>query len=141
MDVKKATLLCKVPVEFLWINEVKKGIKGVLDEKINKWDNRLSGIIKNFVKIRILEKNAKILEDAGVLLVKVKYTVNYYKPVIGTKIEGIVKNWNETEIGALVEGFNTVIRPENGKFDNGIWRDSNNIEIKKESKVSFTLDQ
>jgi DNA-directed RNA polymerase subunit E'/Rpb7 len=139
MEVKKATLLCMVPVQFIWLNEVKKGLHEVLDEKLNKWDFRLSGIIKSFAKIRILEKHARILEDAGTVLVKVKYTVNYYKPQIGQKIEGAVKNWTATEIGILVEGFNAVIKNCENKFENGIWRENSNTELKKDSKVSFTL--
>lgn len=141
MKVNKMTLSEVVPVEFHWLGKIKQGVKTFLESKLMKWDARAQGIIKNFCKIRIISKKARILEDVGIVLIPVRYTLNLYSPKTGDTLEGIVKNWSGTEIGALVDCFNTIILPGSCKFDQDMWKDLNNVEVKRDCKVSFVLEK
>lgn len=141
MKVNKMTLSDVIPVDFSWLSKVKLGVKTHLESKILKWDNRIQGIIKNFCKIRLLGKKAKIIEDCGLILVNSRYTLNYYSPQIGDRIEATVKNWTENSIGGLSECFNTTISTSDCKYENDIWKDVNGVEIKRDSKVTYTLEK
>jgi hypothetical protein len=141
MKVNKMTLSDVIPVDFSWLGKVKSGVKTLLESRVLKWDNRVSGIIKNFCKIRLLGKKAKILEDVGVVLVPARYTLNFYSPKPGEKVEGQVKNWTDKEIGALSEGFNTVLSVENCRFESDCWKDVNGNEFRRDCKVSFVLEK
>ena len=130
-----------IPIDFLWNCNVKEGVAAILENNLYRWDQKLKGIIKSYEKIRIQDNKCRILDEVSVMLISIKYTVSYYMPKIGKNIIGVVKNWNYSEIGALVESFNAVLTCGKGTFENGIWKDENSIEIKKESKVSFILEK
>jgi hypothetical protein len=138
---KKLTLSDVIAVDFCWLGKVKSGVKNVLESRVLKWDTRIKGIIKNFCKIRLLGKKARILEDVGVILIPTRYTLNYFSPQTGEKAEGIVKNWTDKEIGALSEGFNTILSVDNCKFEGEIWKDQNGSEIRRDCKVSFIIEK
>lgn len=139
MEIRKKRLIALVPVEFIWSQELNLGVEAFLQAKLNSWDQKLLGIIKSYNGIKILTKKCKILDDISLLLVKVKYTVSYYFPTINSQLIGVVRNWNQSEIGVLVDCFNTVIINEEGIFDGANWKDKNSKEIVKGSKVKFTL--
>lgn len=141
MEVLKKTLKSYIPVDFRFTKNVKQGLKAYLETRIFKWDTQIQGIIKTYGKIRILDKKCRISEDSGVILVYAQYTVYYFKPNIGGKLEGIIKNWNSSQIGGLVDNFNAVITCSNGSFENGTWKDINLSEIKKDLKVAFVLEK
>ena len=134
------TLSEVIPVEFHWLGKIKQGVKTFLESKILKWDPRVQGIIKNFCKIRLVGKKARILEDAGIVLVSARYTLNLFAPKKGDTLEGIVKNWSGSEIGALVDCFNAIILPTSCKYAQESWVDVNNVEVKRDCKVSFVLE-
>ena len=139
MESHSKRILAVIPIEFVWSENISKGVAAVLDNNTNRWDTKLRGIVKSYSKIRIANKKCKILEEVGVFLVQVKYTVEYFCPKLNEKIVGVARNWNSCEIGALVECFNTVITNEEGSYQDGIWKDKNSIQIMKGSKISFTL--
>ena len=135
------TLSEVIPVEFHWLGKIKLGVKTYLESKILKWDSRVQGIIKNFCKIRLVGKKARILEDAGIVLIPARYTLNLYTPKIGDTLEGIVKNWSDSEIGVLVDCFNAIVFPNTCKYTQESWSDANNVEVKRDCKVSFVLER
>ena len=47
-----------------------------------------------------------------------EYFMNYFAPKIGQQLVAVVKNWNDKEIGGLVEVFNTVVNNAQGSFEN-----------------------
>lgn len=130
-----------IPVQFVWSQDILKGIQIFLEGKVNKWDQNLQGIVKSYENIRILSHKSRILEDVGVLSVAAKFTVNYFAPKIGQQLVAVVKNWNDKEIGGLVEVFNTVVNNAQGSFENEAWKDVNGADIKKGSKIKFLLEK
>jgi DNA-directed RNA polymerase subunit E'/Rpb7 len=141
METHTKRLAGTIPVEFLWTQNIKKGILKTLRKNINTWDQQLRGIVQSYEKIRIKDTKFRILEEVGVVLVPIKYTVKYFSPEIGTVLQGVVKNWSNSEIGGLVNDFNALFSTENLKYDKEVWIDENENAIQKNSKVNFILEK
>ncbi|XP_022671496.1 uncharacterized protein LOC111262719 isoform X2 [Varroa jacobsoni] len=98
--------------EKIWINlypnalcNVKKSLKGHLDERIGKFCDKNGGILLSYTDLKFRAKHFQVFEDYPMCRFPVSITATYYKPEPGTIATGTITRVDHISVTCLIHGM------------------------------------
>lgn len=102
------------------LTDLNASVKGLLNEKIAKFDNKFNGILLGYQNIKLLDSAGAINTDSCFIHTNIQADFYIFNPAVGQVLNGVVNKKSKDHVGCLVHRTFNVSLPKPENCDNWI---------------------
>ncbi|KAJ3383485.1 hypothetical protein HDU92_004101 [Lobulomyces angularis] len=140
-----STLFLTIPP--IYSLNIKDGITNFLDKLLNRYVDKVKGVLVSYSNLKLLQNAAKIINESPFLNFKIQLDLFVFNPNIGDVLVGIVNKVSQDHVGVLVHGvFNASIPKSNLNdayftLENNSWKFEKIHTIKPGTCLKFVTEK